>query len=148
MSGPTASAQLVVSPFTSASNQFWTFQVTNNSYYLLRNGGTSQLMDDFGNSTNAGTPVGQWVFTGGFNQNWTVSIPVLQLVSVVLTNGGLMPQGVFNGQINPNGLDTTVICQLGTNTSYGLSVTNFIVATNGPVSFSYTIPITTDRSIP
>lgn len=141
LSGSNASAQLTVSPYLAVGYQFWTFQLTNSAFYLVRNASTGQVMDDFGNSTTAGTAIGQWVLNGGSNQQWSVNSVSPQLASVAVTNAGLYAQYTFTGQVNPFGLATTLICKLGTNTSYGYSVTNSIPATNGPVNFSLTLTI-------
>jgi hypothetical protein len=146
LSGQTPSAQLTLNPYLSFGYQFWIFQVTNGSYYLVRNLNTGQVMDDFANSTNAGTVIGQWVFNGSVNQQWTLQSRKPQLASVALTNDGALPQYTFTGTVDPVGLPTTLICQLGTNTSYGVSVTNVIAATNSPVNFSVTVPYTLDRA--
>ena len=75
LSGPTASAQLVATNYTGASSQLWNFQA-NGSYFLLRNAGSGQVMDDFNNSLNAGNVVGQWSANGGDNQNWALTAVV------------------------------------------------------------------------
>lgn len=72
LSGPTASAQLVLSGYTGAADQLWTFQASG-SAFILENVGSGQVMDDFGLSTTAGTVVGQWSANGGVNQNWLVA---------------------------------------------------------------------------
>lgn len=41
------------------------------------------------------------------------------------------PAVVFSAEVNPCGLPTTVLMELGTNTAYGLRVTNVLLATNG-----------------
>ncbi len=149
VSGATPSAQLTLDTPQGAL-QLWTFQVVNGSNYLVSNVGSGQLMNDFNNSTNAGTAIGQWPFTpGGANQNWSVVQAQPQLLSVAVTNGGVMPQYTFTGQVNTHGLPATVICAIGTNTSYnGASVTNAIAGSNQPVNFSVTVPFTTDRTTP
>jgi hypothetical protein len=73
LSGPTAGAQLVLSSYTGAANQLWTFQVSG-SAFTVHNVGTGQVMDDFNASTNAGNVVGQWTINGGINQNWMLTL--------------------------------------------------------------------------
>ncbi len=52
----------------------------------------------------------------------------------VLTNAAIGPN-FFTASVDPRGLDTTVVMEVGTNTAYGTSVTNFIAAnTNGLVA--------------
>ena len=64
LSGPTTGAQLVVTNFTGAANQSWTFQPVDSfgygAYFIIYNAGTGQVIDDFNNSTTAGSVIGQW----------------------------------------------------------------------------------------
>ena len=76
LSGPNQNSQLVISNLIAAANPFWTFKPINSygyqTYYLLSNIGTGQVMDDFNGSTSAGNVIGQWSQDGGFNQNWAL----------------------------------------------------------------------------
>lgn len=141
LSGLTPSAQLTLSPFTSLSYQFWTFHNPTGTDYLVRNLNTGEVMDNFGSSTTAGTPIGQWVSNNGFNQHWIIEPMLPQLAAVAVTNAGLYSQYTFTGQVNPQGLETTLVYQLGADTSYATRVTNTIPAANGFVNFTHTVTI-------
>lgn len=94
LSGPTNNAQLILSGYTGAANQLWTFQ-TSGSALILHNVGSGQVMDDFNASTTAGTVVGQWSANGGVNQNWLVTpIPLLTCNQPGVSNGNLILTGI------------------------------------------------------
>jgi hypothetical protein len=103
LSGPTAGAQLVLQSYTGATNQLWSFKAAG-SYYNIVNAATGQVVDDFGQSTASGNPIGQWTANGGTNQNWSlVSIPT------GLANGiyQLTPQCATGSRLDANASGTT-----------------------------------------
>lgn len=70
-----------------------------------------------------------------------------------LTNSTAAPnilsQIAFAASVDPRGLNTTVVIEVGTNTSYGTSVTNFIAAnTNGSAAFTGFVPVAFNRVTP
>ncbi len=72
----------------------------------------------------------------------------------LLTNSAaapsVLPQIAFTANVDPRGLATTVIMEVGTNTSYGTGVTNLIAAnTNGLAAFAGVVPVSSfDRVTP
>ncbi|HWY31695.1 MAG TPA: RICIN domain-containing protein, partial [Candidatus Acidoferrum sp.] len=71
LSGPNSYAQLILQSVTGTNYQLWSF-VPNGSYYVISNAGSSQVIDDFGQSTNAGNTIGQWNANSQSNQNWAL----------------------------------------------------------------------------
>lgn len=146
LTAPAASAQLVAANYIPSANQYWFFTATNG--YVVGNSVQfqPQVIDDYNLSTNAGTVVGLWPANGGTNQQWTFApVAAPQLVSVKLTNGAPVSQYSFVVTVNPGGLDTKVVCSVGTNVSYSSTVTNTIAATNAPVQLVINVPLVVDR---
>jgi hypothetical protein len=135
LSGPNAASQLVVTNFTGVANQIWTFEPVNSygyqSYYLLVNIGTGQVMDDFNNSTSAGSVIGQWSQDGGNNQNWAL-VPAIPQLGWSGSNGArqISWPAVYLGwqlQMQTNNLGT-----------------NWVNVTNSALSNSFNVPISTN----
>ncbi|HEY3760467.1 MAG TPA: FG-GAP-like repeat-containing protein [Verrucomicrobiae bacterium] len=125
LSGPTPSAQLIVSGFVGNNAQTWSFQVTN-GYYFVSNLGAGQVLD------NSGATINQENFDGAPDENWAVSAPMPVLMQAAsVTNDDQLPQAYVSAQIYPNGSPTTVVIQFGTNTAYGLAVTNILAVSGG-----------------
>jgi hypothetical protein len=92
LTGSSISSQLTLQPYTGAANQVWTFQAVNSFgyglYCIIKNTGTGQVMDDFGNSTSPGNAIGQWVANGGNNQLWSFrALALTQVVLMAFING-------------------------------------------------------------
>ena len=68
----------------------------------------------------------------------TVGVPVLTNASVI--GDASLPQLDYSGTPNPRGLDTTLICEVGTTTAYGTSITNLVSAVSGTTNFNFVIP--------
>ncbi len=143
------SSQLTVLTFTNGLNQLWTFEVATGAYYVIRNVASGQVVDNFGSSTNAGNPVGQWAMNGGVNQQWRLEQAAPELSGVVFTNSAVLPFYTVRGQVNPHNFPATLVCSFGTDTNYTVAaMTNLVAATNGLVEFSFTFPYANDRVAP
>ena len=79
----------------------------------------------------------------------TVSQGPPSIVSATATNG-LLPKATVVTGVNSWGLATTLICEVGTNLSYGIKATNIITGTpNGVITYvTNALPIDTDRCMP
>ncbi|MGO8766016.1 MAG: RICIN domain-containing protein [Limisphaerales bacterium] len=137
LSGPNPKAQLVLSSYTGAADQLWTFQASG-SAVILQNDGSGQVMDDFNLSTTPGTVIGQWPIDGGLNQNWLLTpIPLLACQPPGVSNGNLILTGTGGA---PNGGYTWLAT---TNLAVPLAdwTINMTGNFDGSGSFSNAIPI-------
>ncbi len=147
LTGPTPSAQLTTSSAIVDAAQEWYFQVTNGSYFVIYNLGTGQVMDDLNASRTIGDPIGQWNYDGALDEDWTVGEPMPPLIqAAAVTNDDQLPQAYVSAQVNPNGSPTTVIIQYGTNTAYGLAVTNVLSPSGGYQAVNATLNSYEDRT--
>ncbi|MEY4918331.1 MAG: hypothetical protein RL616_2244, partial [Verrucomicrobiota bacterium] len=101
------------------------------------------LLNAAGNSAGYGTGLGELQL---------YALQPVPYAAPTLTNSAaassVLPQIDFTAAIDAHGLDTMVVMELGTNTSYGTSVTNFIAAgnTNGLTAFSGFVPVDFERA--
>jgi regulation of enolase protein 1 (concanavalin A-like superfamily) len=95
---------LVLSSFTGAANQLWTFQASG-AGHILRNLGSGQVMDDFNNGTAAGSIVDQWTVNGGINQNW-----ILTAVGSVTNVINPLPSPWVSADLGAVGVAGSAVC--------------------------------------
>ena len=77
-----------------------------------------------------------------------LGLPLPVLTNATAAAANVLSQVAFTANLNSRGLDTMVVMELGTNTSYGTSVTNYIAAgnTNGLTAFSGFVPVDFERA--
>ncbi|MES3020568.1 MAG: family 43 glycosylhydrolase [Pseudomonadota bacterium] len=61
--------------YSGAKNQQWYVIGHGNSYYSVINANSLLSLDNYNNSTTAGTNVAQWAYWGGNGQKWSVASP-------------------------------------------------------------------------
>jgi len=71
----TAGAKVVLETATTGNDQLWSVVKQADGYYTLVNRLSGLLMDDSGNSLNAGNPMVQWGANSGQNQEWSILAP-------------------------------------------------------------------------
>lgn len=103
--------------------------------------------DGFVWATRAGATIGETFRLDNISVTTVPGLPpAIQSASVASVP--LKPQIQISTQVDPRGSDTTVFFQVGTNLSYGASVTNFLSGSAGVTPLTNVVTLDTDRSVP